>query len=172
MTTRPQPGAPWRARVAGVFALASFTAAIHAGTEEDVAAVIDAYRLHEESGDMIAQGRLMTDDRAMLYVGGLLTGDNRSLMQEQQKAQDEFESRFPGVRYRIEIRDLKIQHWNDATALATGYWFPTRIVPASLPAETAGQLGPAKTPLIVALVLVKQEEGWKIAFTSFVPPED
>lgn len=81
---------------------------MHAGAEEDIAAVIDAYRIHEESGDMIAQGRLMTDDRAMMYVGGLLTGDNRQLMREQQQAQGEFQARFPGVRYRIEIRDLKI----------------------------------------------------------------
>jgi hypothetical protein len=161
-----------RARVAGAVALASFAAAIHAGTVEDVAAVIEAYRKYEESGDMIAQGRLMTDDRAMMYVGGLLTGDNRRLMQEQQKSQDEFEARFPGVRYQIEIRDLKIQIWNDATALATAYWHPTRVIPTSLPAESARQLGPAKTPLIVAQVLVKQEDGWKIAFTSFVPPED
>ena len=169
---RPQPGAPWRVRVAGFFVITAFTPAIHAGSQEDVAAVIDAYRRYEEAGDMVAQGRLMTDDRAMMYVGGLLTGDNRGRMQEQQKAQDEFQAAFPGVSYRIEIRDLKIQLWNDATALATAHWYPTRIVPASLPAETARQLGPAKTPLIVAQVLVKQADGWKIAFTSFVPPED
>jgi len=161
-----------RVQFAGAFALMGFAAAIHAGTEEDVAAVIDAYRIYEESGDMIAQGRLMTDDRAMMYVGGVLTGDNRRLMREQQKAQDEYEAMFPGVVYRIEIRDLKIQTWNDATALATFHWHPERVIPLDLPAATARQLGPPKTSVIMALVLVRQENGWKIAFTSFVPPED
>jgi ketosteroid isomerase-like protein len=161
-----------RARVAGALSLAVLAAAAHAGTEEDVAAVIDAYRTYEESGDMIAQARLMTDDRAMMFVGGLLTGDNRKLMQEQQRDQDEFQARFPGVTYRIEIRDLQIRQLSDAAALATGYWYPTRVVPASLPAEAVRQLGPAKTPSIVAHVLVKQADGWKIAFTAFVPEKD
>ena len=80
----------------------------------------------------------------------------------------------PGAPWRARFAGFFVLAalWNDATALATARWYPTRIVPASLPAETARQLGPAKTPLIVAQVLVKQEDGWKIAFTSFVPPED
>lgn len=143
-----------------------------AGDHEDVMAVIDRYVEFEESGNMLAQGDLMTDDRAMVYVGGRLTGDNRKVMREQQDYQDKFATEFPGVHYQIEIKDMRLQTWGGATALATFDWYPTRVVPATLPAAQAAKLEPAKTPLIVAMVLVKQAGAWKIAFTTFVPQQE
>jgi hypothetical protein len=142
-----------------------------AGDKEDVMAVIGRYIQYEESGDMVAQGSLMTDDRSMVYVGGRLTGDNRKVMQEQQAYEDEHEKKFPGVHYKVEIKDVHMQFYNGDAALVTMDWFPTRVVPASLPAEKAKALEPAKTPLIVALMLVKQAGAWKIAFSTFVPRE-
>lgn len=157
----------------GLLALLSIGAAglARAGDREDIMAVIGKYIEHEESGNMLAQGDLMTDDRSMVYVGGRLTGDNRKLMREQQDDQDKSAAQFPGVRYEVEIRDVRLQTYNGDSALATMEWFPTRVVPPSLPAETAAKLGPAKTPLIVAVMLVKQAGAWKIAFTTFVPRE-
>ncbi len=143
----------------------------HAGDREDVMAVIDRYIATEESGDMMGQGKLMTDDRSMVYVGGRLTGDNNKVMQEQQEYEDKHAKEFPGVHYEVEIKDVRLQLYNGNTAVVTLEWFPTRVVPASLPAEKVKALEPAKTPLIVATVLVKQAGAWKIAFSSFVPRE-
>ncbi len=143
-----------------------------AGDREDVMAVIDKYVETEEAGRMIEQGRLMTDDRSMVYVGGRLTGDNRKSMREQQQSEDEHQKRFPGVHYSIEIKDVRMQLYNGDTALVTMDWYPTRVVPASLPPARAKELEPAKTPLIVALLLVKQAGEWKIAFSTFVPREE
>jgi len=142
-----------------------------ADDRQDIERIVDEYRRYEESGDMIAQGQLMTDDRVMMYVGGLFKGDNRELMRDQQASMDEFRERFPGVRYDMEIRNLEIRSWGSA-ALVTFESLPKRIVPDSLPAERLKELGAAKTPLLVAHVLVKQDGAWKIAFTSFVPPGD
>ena len=143
----------------------------HAGDREDVMAVIDRYIATEESGNMIEQGKLMTDDRSMVYVGGRLTGDNRKVMQEQQDYEDKHAKEFPGVHYEVEIKDVQLQFYNGDTAVATFDWFPTRVVPASLPAEKVKALESAKEPLIVATVLVKQAGAWKIAFSTFVPRE-
>ena len=139
-----------------------------AGDREDVMAVIQKYIQYEEAGDMIAQGGIMTNDRSMVYVGGRLTGDNRKLMQEQQQEEDAHQKKFPGVRYEVEIKDVQMQIYNHDSALATMEWIPTRVVPAALPPETVKQLGPAKTPLIVALMLVKEAGAWKIASSTFV----
>lgn len=143
-----------------------------AGDREDVLKVLDQYIQHEQTGNMIAQGKLMTDDRAMVYVGGRLTGDNRKVMQEQQQDEDKHAKEFPGVHYKITTKDVRVQTWNGTTALATMDWYPTRVVPASLPAEKVKALEPAKTPMIVALVFVKQQGVWKIAFSTFVPREE
>ncbi len=141
----------------------------HAGDREEVLAVIDQYMEYEQAGHMLAQGGLMTDHRAMVYAGGRLTGETGKLMQEQQEEQDKFAAEFPGVRYKIELRDVRLEIWNGDSALVTFDSFPTRIVPPSLPAEKVAKLGPAKTPLIVAAMLVKQAGTWKIALTTFVP---
>lgn len=153
--------------------LASFeaTAAASAGDNEAIMAVLHQYIAYEESGNMIEQGKLMTDDRSMVYVGGRLTGDNRKLMQEQQAEEDQHAKAFPGVHYRIEIKDVRIQTYNADAALVTLDWYPTRVVPPALSAETVKKLEAAKSPLIVALMLIKQQDAWKIAFSTFVPRE-
>jgi hypothetical protein len=158
-------------RICAVLLLAG-TSLAHAGDREDILSVLDEYIAHGESADFIAQGELMTDDRAMMYVGGRLNGDNRKVMREQQDYQDRFAAEFPGVRYDIEIRDLEWQTYNGDSAILTFDWFPTRVVPPSLPAEKAAKLGPTKTPMIVAAVFVKQAGAWKIAFTAFVPRDE
>ena len=140
-----------------------------AGDREDVMAVIEKYCQYEESGDMIAQGGLMTDDRSMVYVGGRVTGNNHQAMQEQQDYEDAHKKKFPGVHYEIEIKNEVVQLYNGDAALVTLEWYPTRVVPASLPPEKVKALEPAKTPLIVALLLVKQGTAWKIASSTFVP---
>jgi hypothetical protein len=142
-----------------------------AGDKEDVMAVIDKYIQYEESGDMISQGKLMTNDRSMVYVGGRLTGHNRKLMEEQQQDEDQHKKEFPGVHYKVAIKDLQMQLYNGDSALVIVDWYPTRVVPASLPPETVKKLGPAKTPLIVGLMLVKQQGACKIASSTFVAKE-
>jgi len=142
-----------------------------AGDREDVMAVIGKYIQYEEAGDMISQGKLMTNDRSMLYVGGRLTGDNRKLMQEQQQGEDQHKKDFPGVHYKVTIKDVQMQLYNGDSALVIVDWYPTRVVPASLPPETVKKLEPAKTPLIVGLMLVKQQGVWKIASSTFVAKE-
>ncbi len=71
----------------------------------------------------------------MVYVGGRLTGDNRKLMQEQQQEEDQHKKEFPGVHYEIAIKDVQVQLYNGDSALVTCDWYPTRVVPASLPPE-------------------------------------
>ncbi|MBD9480162.1 hypothetical protein [Pseudoxanthomonas sp. PXM02] len=142
---------------------------VQAGDREDVLARINEYMAHEQSGDLIAQGRLMLDERSMVYPGGRMHGNNREGMQRQQADQDAFAAAFPGVRYEFELRDIDTQVWNGDSALVTFDSVPTRIVPASLPPEAVAKLGPPKIPLIVAAMLVKQEGVWKIAHTTFVP---
>lgn len=153
------------------FAALCSSGAAWAGDKEDVMAVIHKYIQYEEQGDMIAQGKLMTNDRSMVYVGGRLTGDNRKLMQEQQDEETQHKKEFPGVHYKVEIKDLQMQLYNGDSALVICDWYPTRVVPAALPPETVKKLGPAKTPLIVALMLVKQQGDWKIASSTFVAKE-
>ncbi|PZQ33022.1 MAG: hypothetical protein DI562_02385 [Stenotrophomonas acidaminiphila] len=140
-----------------------------AGDREDVLARINEYMAYEQSGDMVAQGRLMLDKRSMVYPGGRAHGNNREGMQRQQADQDAFAAEFPGVRYEFELRDVDAQVWNGDSALVTFSSFPTRVVPASLPPDKVARLGKAKIPLIVAVMLVKQQGDWKIAHTTFVP---
>lgn len=145
------------------------TGLAHAGDREDVLACINRYMEYEKSGNLIAQGELMLDERTMVYPGGRAGGDNRKGMQQQQAEQDEFAAEFPGVRYEFELRDVQVQVWNADSALVTFDSLPTRIVPPSLPPEKSAKLGPSKIPLIVAAMLVKQQGAWKIAHTTFVP---
>ena len=152
-------------------AITAATGLARAGDREDVLAVIEKYSQYEEAGDMIAQGGLMTDDRSMVYVGGRITGDNHKSMREQQDYEDAHKKKFPGVHYEVELKNTVVQLYNGDAALATFDWYPTRVVPASLPPEKVKELEPAKTPLIVALLLVKQAGAWKIAFSTFVPRE-
>jgi hypothetical protein len=155
----------------GLCALVLFsgTGSAYAGDREDVLATINQYMEYEKSGNLIAQGELMLDERTMVYPGGRAGGDNRKGMQQQQAEQDQFTAEFPGVRYEFELRDVQVQVWNADSALVTFDSLPTRIVPPSLPAEKTAKLGSPKIPLIVAVMLVKQQGAWKIAHTTFVP---
>lgn len=142
-----------------------------AGDREDVLARINEYMAYEQSGNLIAQGALMLDERSMVYPGGRTHGNNREGMQRQQADQDAFAAKFPGVHYTFELRDVDVKVWNADSALVTFDSIPTRIVPASLPPDDVAKLGPSKVPLIVAAMLVKQQGVWKIAHTTFVPRE-
>lgn len=141
----------------------------YAGDREDILSSIDRYMEYEKSGNLIAQGELMLDERSMVYPGGRAGGDNRKGMAQQQADQDAFAAEFPGVRYEFELRDVQVRVWNADSALVTFDSLPTRIVPPSLPPEKTEKLGSPKIPLIVAVMLVKQKGTWKIAHTTFVP---
>ncbi|MBL8257372.1 MAG: hypothetical protein JNJ62_12285 [Pseudoxanthomonas mexicana] len=158
-------------RLVGRSALALFLGAgsAHAGDREDVLARITEYMAYEESGNLVAQGELMLDERSMVYPGGRSQGNNREGMAQQQAAQDAFAAEFPGVHYAFELRDVEVQVWNADSALAMFETVPTRIVPPSLPPEKVAKLGAPKIPLIVAVMLVKHQGAWKIAHTTFVP---
>ena len=149
--------------------LASATGHVHAGDHEDVVAVIDQYMAHEQSGDLIAQGKLMVDGRTMVYPGGRAIGENDKGMQRQQEELDRFAEEFPDVRYEYEVRDVHVQMWNGDSAMVIFDSVPTRIVPPSLTPAKVAKLGQAKVPLIVAAMLVKQQSAWKIVHTTFVP---
>lgn len=152
-----------------VLALFFGTGLAHAGDREDVLACIDQYMAHEQSGNMIAQGELMLDERTIVYAGGRARGDNHKGMKQQQADHDKFTAEFPGVRHEFELRDVQVQIWNADSAMVTFESIPTRVVPPSLPAEKVAKLGSPKFPLIVAAMLVKQQGSWKIAHTTFVP---
>lgn len=145
-----------------------FTTLAQAGDKEDIAAVIEKYRVLEEKADFIAQGDLMTNDRVMMYPGGRQSGDNRKGMREQQDFIDKYHVEFPGVGYEVDIRNMEIRSWGDS-AMVTLEWYPTRVVPKSLPPEKVAKLGPAKTPVLAAVMLVKLQGVWKIVFTGFMP---
>lgn len=155
----------------GLYVLVLFSASgsAYAGDREDVLATINRYMAYEKSGDLIAQGELMLDERTMVYPGGRAGGDNRKGMERQQAEQDAFAAEFPGVRYEFELRDVQVRVWNADSALVAFDSLPTRIVPPSLPPEKTEKLGSPKVPLIVAVMLVKQKGTWKIAHTTFVP---
>jgi len=164
---RPRRGPGFPALAALILLLGAGDA--QAGDREDVLARISEYMEYEQRGDLIAQGRLMLDERSMVYPGGRAHGNNREGMLRQQAEQDAFAVAFPGVRYAFELHDVDAQVWNGDSALVTFDSVPTRIVPASLPPEAVAKLGAPKIPLIVAVMLVKQEGVWKIAHTTFVP---
>lgn len=157
--------------VLGLCALLLFSASgsAHAGDREDILASIHQYMAYEKSGNLIAQGGLMVDERSIVYPGGRVQGDNRKGMQSQQADQDRFAAEFPGVHHEFELRDIHVQIWNADSAMVTFDSLPTRIVPPSLPPGKAAKLGEPKIPLIVAVMLVKQQGTWKIAHTTFVP---
>jgi hypothetical protein len=90
-------------------------------------------------------------------------------MEQQQADQDKFTAEFPGVRHEFESRDVQVRIWNADSAMVTFDSLPTRIVPPSLPPEKVAKLGSPKIPLIVAVMLVKQQGTWKISHTTFVP---
>ena len=155
----------------GLYALVLFSASgsAYAGDREDILASIDQYMAYEKSGNLIAQGELMVDERSIVYPGGRVQGNNRKGMEKQQADQDKFTADFPGVHHEFELRDVQVQIWNADSAMVTFNSLPTRIVPPSLPPEKAAKLGAPKTPLIVAVMLVKLQGAWKIAHTTFVP---
>lgn len=152
-----------------VLVLFSVSGSAYAGDREDVLAAINQYMAYEKSGNLIAQGELMVDERSIVYPGGRVQGDNRKGMERQQADQDKFTAEFPGVHHEFELRDVQVQIWNADSAMVTFDSLPTRIVPPSLPPEKVAKLGSPKIPLIVAVILVKQQGAWKIAHTTFVP---
>ena len=154
-----------------LYALVLFSASgsAYAGDRQDILASINQYMAYETSGNLIAQGELMVDERSIVYPGGRVQGNNRKGMEQQQADQDKFAAEFPGVRYEFELRDVQVQAWNADSAMVTFDSLPTRIVPPSLPPEKVAKLDSPKIPLIVAVMLVKQEGTWKISHTTFVP---
>ena len=152
-----------------VLGLFSGAGSAHAGDREDVLAAIAQYMEYEKSGNLIAQGELMLDERSIVYPGGRIQGDNRKGMQQQQADQDKFAAEFPGVHHEYELRDVQVKIWNADSAMVTFDSLPTRIVPQSLPSGKVAKLGSPKVPLIVAVMLVKQQGAWKISHTTFVP---
>lgn len=149
--------------------LLSASGSAYAGDREDILASINQYMTYETSGNLVAQGELMVDERSIVYPGGRVQGNNRKGMEQQQADQDKFTAEFPGVHHEFELRDVQVQIWNADSAMVTFDSLPTRIVPPSLPPEKVAKLGSPKIPLIVAVLLVKQLGTWKISHTTFVP---
>jgi hypothetical protein len=149
--------------------LLSASGSAYAGDREDILASINQYMTYETSGNLVAQGELMVDERSIVYPGGRVQGNNRKGMEQQQADQDKFTAEFPGVHHEFELRDVQVQIWNADSAMVTFDSLPTRIVPPSLPPEKVAKLGSPKIPLIVAVMLVKQLGTWKISHTTFVP---
>lgn len=155
----------------GLYALVLLSASgsAYAGDREDILASINQYMAYETSGNLVAQGELMVDERSIVYPGGRVQGNNRKGMEQQQADQDKFTAEFPGVRHEFELRDVQVRIWNADSAMAMFDSLPTRIVPPSLSPEKVAKLGSPKIPLIVAVMLVKQQGTWKISHTTFVP---
>jgi len=149
--------------------LLSASGSAYAGDREDILSSINQYMTYETSGNLVAQGELMVDERSIVYPGGRVQGNNRKGMEQQQADQDKFTAEFPGVHHEFELRDVQVQIWNADSAMVTFDSLPTRIVPPSLPPEKVAKLGSPKIPLIVAVMLVKQLGTWKISHTTFVP---
>jgi hypothetical protein len=149
--------------------LLSASGSAYAGDREDILASINQYMTYETSGNLVAQGELMVDERSIVYPGGRVQGNNRKGMEQQQADQDKFTTEFPGVHHEFKLRDVQVQIWNADSAMVTFDSLPTRIVPPSLPPEKVAKLGSPKITLIVAVMLVKQLGAWKISHTTFVP---
>lgn len=129
--------------------------------EQEIEALVMEFTRYEDSGDMMAQSRLIAPDRWWHGIGGRRT-DNALWMKVQQEGFEASQKRYPGVRYMREVRDLRIRMVAPTVAVSSFVWFVNRVIPPDLPADKVQALGLVAVPLSNSLVWVRQADGWKI----------
>jgi hypothetical protein len=74
------------------------------------------------------------------------------------------------MKWFTEARDRLIKLYGNGTvAVASFYFYRTRVVPGDLPPEKAQLLGGDPPPTTITHVLVKEGGTWKIAHTQVTP---
>lgn len=131
----------------------------------DIAAVVEKYGMYQESGDLVAQSRLMMDDRVGLWDGILRSRPALEELQQQMRKTQAFNAHYPGLGLRVVITGLDIRLWGD-TAVATFQMHTSRVLPAGLPAADRDKLSiPVPVKLFVH-TLTKHGGAWRIAATA------
>ena len=151
-----------------VFFIAGLSIAQEKGDAEAVNKVLDKYLETEVARDMVAQSKLMTDDRVWIAdIEGRRT-NQRLNMQLQQAYMDEEKKLVPGIRYFIEDRDRIIKFYGNV-AIVSYYRYTNIVLPASTPADIAKNYSAPVPPYALTLVLVQDRGEWKIAHTHVSP---
>jgi hypothetical protein len=145
----------------------------HAQREADLTAInrlIDQYAQTDDAGDMAAQAELMTADRVYVGSDGGRRTDQGLNMRSQQARIDELKKLAPNTRWFSEGRDRLIRFYGNGTvAVASFYFYRTRVVPGDLPPEKVRLLGADPPPVAITHVLVKEGGAWRIAHTQVTP---
>lgn len=137
--------------------------------EKAIHSVIDKYCQTEAAGDMVAQAKLMSDDRVWIGTGGGRITDQKKNMEFQQMRWDETSKFVPGIKWNFDARDRIIKTYsNGSTAVASFYWYPGYVLPASTPMDKAKVMGKNK-PSVITLVLEKKGTDWIIVHTHTSP---
>lgn len=145
--------------------LAVLSLGCHAREEDDVAAVVHRYGEYAQSGDMIAQGRLMLADRVGVWDDVVHLEDTRQEMARQQAAMDKYFARNPGVKFKVDIDDLHVRVW-EGTAVATFYMRTSLIKPGSPSIPGGAEPVNKSVAKLICQTLVKRDGAWKIAATA------
>lgn len=132
----------------------------------DVRAVVDDY-LRFEGTDLSAQQALMTDDSLYINLGRRQSNQTHNAM-VQVAIQEAFGEWDPDSAIHATAEDVIVRVYGPA-AIASFYRHWDFVPSQKLLEQTNGNLPSALPPQIVTLVLVKEDQDWKIALRHNSP---
>lgn len=139
------------------------------GDLDAIHALLREYRATQDSGDLLAQGRLMTPDRVWIGPNGERRTDNAENMRVQQAEADVQKQEVPGLRRFTMDRDVLIRfHGEGRVAVASFYRTAVVVPPPGTPQQLRERYGGYRET--GTLVLEKQAAGWKIVHTQWTSP--
>lgn len=145
-----------------------FSVSFASDTELDaINKLIDNYARTEDSGRLIDQAKMMSEDR--IWIGANGAGritDQAYNMNMQQSQADAMLNTFKGIEWFTDTRDRLIKIFGDGQfAVASFYWYRTFILPSSLDAKKRNMMQKQPDPAAITLVLEKRSGSWKIVHT-------
>ena len=157
-----------------------FLLSISFASEKELDAInklIDNYARIEDSGRLIDQAKMMSEDRIWIGANGAGRITNQAYnMNMQQSQADVMHNTFKGIEWFTDTRDRLIKIFGDGQfAVASFYWYRTFILPSNLDVEKRNMMQKQPDPAAITLVLEKRSGSWKIVHThssSLVKRED
>ena len=149
-----------------------------AQSQSDVDAVhqvLDSYTELEESMDMLAQARLMSEDRVWIGAGaGRVTNQAKNMQIQAAQFDRDQQAALQGLKLFVDDRDRLVRFYGGGrVAVASFYRYMTYILPSDAPPELSEALAETQ-PTMFTLVLEKRDGEWMIVHThvsNLIPPE-